>query len=509
MPIRLLLALTAALALALAACGGGSGDDTTDTPTATPSASATEAPSPTQQSVGDIARSVVEVWALSNGDPVWHGSGTFITEDGMILTNAHVVDTRYDEYDELGVAITTATDEPPVLQYHADILAVDYVLDLAIIQITAGLDGSPVNETFPAVALADSDDVEIGDPIRILGYPGIGGETITFTNGSVSGFTSDRALGNRAWIKTDAVIAGGNSGGLAINADGQAIGVPTVVGSGAGADTGGVVDCRVLADTNGDGFLDDRDNCVPVGGFINGVRPVNLARDMLAAVFAGEQYVSAYYDEADFVDAPGGFDASNVTLYDLVFSDGVTADDQPPQVLTYVTSNPTRVCGFWDYEGMQDGMTWDALWYIDGELDEGGSFIGDTWSGGESGSWWVCIVDEDFGLSDGLYELVIQVEGDPYGSEAIYVGGNRSEVEVDIDNQSSTELCAVWISPTGAQNWGFEDLGPGVTVVSGDYWPLFVATGQYDILIEDCFGNTVLSDFDLDIQEDSTYTVTD
>jgi serine protease Do len=502
MRLRYLLITLAALFI-LAACSSGD-DDEADTPT--PSASATEEPSATQQSVGDIARSVVEIQALSDGQPVWHGSGTFITETGFILTNAHVIDNRYDEYDALGVAITETTDEPPTLQYIAEIVAVDYALDLAVIQITETIDGGAVSDEFPPLPLGDSDEVEIGDAIRILGYPGIGGETITFTNGVISGFTADRAVGNRAWIKTDATIAGGNSGGLALNDAGEAIGVPTVVGSGAGAESG-YVDCRVLEDTNNDGFLDDRDTCVPVGGFINGVRPVNLARDMIAAAFSGEEYVSQYYEE-EFVDVPGDFDISGVDLYDLVFSDGVTDDDQPPAILAYIPSNPIRVCGFWFFEGMQDGMTWDALWYIDGELDEEGSFIADTWVGGESGSWWVCIVDEQFGLPDGLYELIIQVEGEPYVSEALFVGGGRTEVEFDIFNNSSSTICYVWVSPIGAQNWGIDDLGPGVTVAPGETWPLFIASGEYDILIENCAGEDI-EDYGLDIQEDSTYTVTD
>ncbi|HUF53960.1 MAG TPA: serine protease [Dehalococcoidia bacterium] len=503
MLVRLVVALLASLTLLAAACGGGDDDDSP-----TPIETETPAPSPTQRSVSDIARSVVEIQALFDGDPIWHGSGTFITDDGLILTNAHVIDARYDEYDQLGVAITNGTDEPPSLEYIAEIMAVDYALDLAVIQVTATIDGGSVTESFPAIELADSDEVEIGDEIRILGYPGIGGETITFTNGVISGFTSERSVGNRAWIKTDATIAGGNSGGLAINARGEAIGVPTVVGSGAGVE-GGFVDCRVLADTNNDGFLDDLDTCVPVGGFINGVRPVNLAQEMIAAVLDGDAYVSPYYEE-DFVDiVPGDFDTSAVLLYDLIFSDDYTEDDQPDGILTYIPTTPLRVCGFWQFEGMEDGMTWDALWYIDGEIDEQGSFIADTWVGGETGSWWVCIVDEDVGLADGLYELIIQIEGEPFASEAIFVGGGRSEIELDIDSQSSSEICAVWISPVGAQNWGFEDLGPDVTIPPGDSWPLIFVSGQYDLLVEDCFGDVMAEEYDLDIQVDSTYTVTD
>ncbi len=47
------------------------------------------------------------------------------------------------------------------------------------------------------------------------------------------------------------------------------------------------VDCRVLADTNRDGRIDDRDSCVPTGGFINALRPINLALPLIEAARSG------------------------------------------------------------------------------------------------------------------------------------------------------------------------------------------------------------------------------
>jgi len=502
-----LLAAVLAAMLTLTACGSGGDDDDEPTTAATPTASPTPEETQSPVSVSDLARSVVQIQALSGGDAVWWGSGTIVSADGLILTNAHVIDNRFGEYDTLAIAITHETDEAPETEYIAEIVAVDFALDLAVVQITELIGGGSAPRDFPFVRLGDSDALEIGDDIRILGYPGIGGETITFTNGSVSGFTAERSVGNRAWIKTDATIAGGNSGGLAINDDGELIGVPTIVGSGAGAETG-YVDCRVLEDTNNDGFLDDRDTCVTVGGFINGLRPVGLATDMIAAAEAGEAYVSPYY-EGEFVDVPGDFDASAVDLSNLLFSTGVTADDEPTEVLALIPSNPARVCGFWDYEGMQDGMTWDALWYLDGELSEDASVFADTWVGGATGNWWVCVLDEEFGLPDGLYELVLQIEGDLAGSDAIHVSDERQLIELDIVNESSVEICGVWASPAGAQNWGFEDLGPTVTVPPGDFWPLFIAAGTYDLLMYDCGSNTLVEEYGVDLFDDTGYTVTD
>jgi S1-C subfamily serine protease len=141
----------------------------------------------------------------------------------------------------------------------------------------------------PVVPLGDSDALAIGDDLIILGYPGIGGATITLTSGKVAGFTAQGGLGDRAFIKTSATIAGGNSGGLAANTAGELVGIPTQLGYG-GDDQ--FVDCRVLVDTNGDGRVDERDDCVPTGGFINALRPVNLALPLIERAKAGQINIS-------------------------------------------------------------------------------------------------------------------------------------------------------------------------------------------------------------------------
>lgn len=493
------LASLVALTL-LAACGGSSDHQPAATLTAGPTSS------PAGVSAEDLAHAVVQIHALDpRGDTVWTGSGTFISPDGLILTNAHVVDDRNAEYDQLAVAIAASSDQPAHLAYLADIAAVDYVLDLALIRITSDLDGNEVDQRFPYVAIGDSDQVEIGDEVRILGFPGIGGDTITFTKGAVSGFTADRSVGGRAWIKTDATIAGGNSGGLAVNAAGQLIGVPTIVGS--GADTQNFVDCRYVADSNGDGRIDSNDDCVPVGGFINGIRPVNLAQPLIDAVQAGQPYVSRF-GSVNPQTTPGKIvDTALVSFENLLFSDGVTDDDTATTVSNALPSGVQRICGFWDYQGMVDGVRWDAQWFVNGELDEGGSIIDDTWIGGDSGNWWVCIINEDAGLDDGLYELVLSVEGQFQNASAIWVGGQHPDIQLVIDNQSDFQICAAFLSPVGAQNWGENDLA-GRLIAPGDAMTIIIPAGPYDIMTMDCDEEIITEDRDLDISEDSTYTIT-
>ena len=93
-------------------------------------------------------------------------------------------------------------------RYVALVHAFDADLDLAVLRVATGLDG-PVSERLPFVEVGDSDEVGLGHPITVLGYPGIGGKTITLTGGQVSGFLgSDRVADPRAWIKTSTTMAG-------------------------------------------------------------------------------------------------------------------------------------------------------------------------------------------------------------------------------------------------------------------------------------------------------------
>jgi len=267
----------------------------------------------------------------------WSGSGTIISPDGLILTNAHVaVGDRFYRADQLTIALTVAEDQPPVPAYLADVVQSDSALDIAVLRIAYDLSGQridPSDLNLPFIQLGDSDGLRLGDPITILGYPGIGGATITLTRGEVSGFTAESGYGNRAFIKTSATIAGGNSGGLASDGNNKLIGIPTQVG--AGEISGDIVDCRPLADTNRDGYVDGYDTCVPTGGFINALRPINLAMPLInAAVQGKETHLAVDLPEAnlpigeeviyqdDFSDDGTGWPNGNYSDESFYYQDG-------------------------------------------------------------------------------------------------------------------------------------------------------------------------------------------
>jgi S1-C subfamily serine protease len=161
------------------------------------------------------------------------GSGCLVSEDGLILTNWHVVRGFNGEPSEpIYVAVNYSPQKPPTEMFRAEVVEHEEDSDFALLQIVSGLYGQriPRNFRFPYFSLGDPDSLTIGQPLSFLGYPGIGGTgsraSISLTRGIVSGFERS---GDRFLIKTDAVIHNGNSGGAAVNAYWELLGLPTVV----------------------------------------------------------------------------------------------------------------------------------------------------------------------------------------------------------------------------------------------------------------------------------------
>ena len=184
-----------------------------------------------------IMKGVVMLVALSRRGgrllPVGRGSGTVISAAGHILTNYHVVaniKTRVP-HAVVAVALTTAFDrtpKPTCLAYPSRGY-LDPRLDLAVLKCQTEVNGRPLRRAirWPAVELGRSARVIPGDNLYIVGYPAVGGSTISFFAGKVGGFLGDKGLGARAWIKTDASVSPGVSGGAAFGDGGKLVGVPT------------------------------------------------------------------------------------------------------------------------------------------------------------------------------------------------------------------------------------------------------------------------------------------
>jgi S1-C subfamily serine protease len=450
----------------------------------TPTPDAVVVPEPSMPTVDELASAVVQIQLLLGDQTVCSGSGTIVGADGTVLTNSHVIaQSRFCPHDRIAVAITDVPDLPPRLLFEADLLVDDPGLDLAVIRIARTLDGSPVSDDFPTVAIGDSDTLALGDRLRVIGYPGIGGETITFTEGTISGFVSDPGLGDRSWLKTDATISGGNSGGLAVDESGAIVGIPTIVGTGDGK----ITDCRVVEDTNGDGRVDQDDSCVPVGGFINGIRPVNLAIPLLDQA-AG----TAPIDQGP-PEVPEPMPAQRPLAFDAVWTLGVDANGLAARPVTVVPPNPAELCLTWDYDSVAQGAPFEIIWTVDGTPEPGFGATG-TNQGDVAGSFFACASNDGPGLTAGTYEIVWVVADEPVFTHSVYVGGNRDEIEIEVVNDTDTALCVIQFAPSDTLSFGVnrinEPLPPGASV------QVRFASGRYDARVIDCDGAVRFEDPD-------------
>ena len=147
------------------------------------------------------------------------GSGVIISADGFIVTNNHVVDGA----DELTVTLNDNKE------YSARIIGADATTDLALIKIDA--------KQLPAIIIANSDDVKVGEWVLAVGNPL--GLNNTVTAGIVSAKARSMNTGGiTSMIQTDAAINQGNSGGALVNTRGELIGINAMLASPNGSNIG-------------------------------------------------------------------------------------------------------------------------------------------------------------------------------------------------------------------------------------------------------------------------------
>lgn len=152
--------------------------------------------------------------------PVSQGSGFFISEDGYIVTNNHVI--------EGGAEFTVVMDDGKEID--AKLVGADPKTDLALLKVEAA-------QKFTYVEFADEGAARVGDWVVAIGNPfGLGG---TVTAGIVSGLARDIGAGPYSdFIQIDAAVNRGNSGGPAFNLKGQVVGVNTAIFSPSGGNVG-------------------------------------------------------------------------------------------------------------------------------------------------------------------------------------------------------------------------------------------------------------------------------
>lgn len=373
-----------------------------------------------------------------NGDLFGAGSGTVLDPDkGTILTNYHVLgdtDTR-ELYNQEGMAFIavnpTELRGTPVLKYVAVMLEGSPELDLAVLQIVGPANDPdaplPKNLGLVTVPRGNSDELLPGDAVAVVGFPGLGGSTVTFTDGVVSGFLDENNDGVDEWIKTDSEMNPGNSGGLAIDQTGAFIGVPSA-----------------------GNFRSD------VAGKISLIRPGAMALDYYDRAVLGQTGGKTTGSKTSAQTSPAT--VSGGTFGPITFAADVT-DDNQPQDTGNAFVGVDVVYAFFSVTGLDAGASWQTRWLLDGEevLRED-----QTWEGGDTPLTWVSLSHPD-GLPEGTYTLELYTGNQRSQSGTFVVQADNGQTQVrqvnvsgvvhDADNARRTVSGALILF-----------LNPGVTI---------------------------------------------
>jgi S1-C subfamily serine protease len=140
------------------------------------------------------------------------GSGFFVTDTGIVATNAHVA--------RGGASLLALL--PSGVQLQAKVVYIDADLDIALVKVMPPAPDS----VFPFLPLADLSSVRQGDAVLAIGSPG-DAMLFSVTKGIVSAVGKFASAGPGTWIQTDAPINPGNSGGPLLNSRGEVIGLNT------------------------------------------------------------------------------------------------------------------------------------------------------------------------------------------------------------------------------------------------------------------------------------------
>ncbi len=261
--------LVAALALVVAVVGigvalvmgGGEGDTIVEQTTVNEGGREAN----TEEQLATVKGSTVMIEALIDGVGIWTGSGTVISDEGHILTNAHVADPEAESLDALVpllggledrtpadgfvIYVSESEDEPAEPRYEAEWVASSDEQDASVIKITRDLESGDRVDTVPLtpIPIGSSGSLRAGQKIHSLGYPAnattysisvLEGEVVSFVSGSE--FRNIVGGDRREVMNTNAVLGQGSSGGPIIR-DGKIVGLNATLSTGDGLDRGWAV----------------------------------------------------------------------------------------------------------------------------------------------------------------------------------------------------------------------------------------------------------------------------
>lgn len=164
--------------------------------------------------------SIVELRASTDGVGDSFGTAEFVSSDGKLITNAHVVTYKsmgeVYTFENISIRFAKATDYVAVT-----LVKYDTELDIAVLQLV------DVNTKFKAMQIADSDKLDFGDKVYAIGNASNYGLSITLGQISAPKINVENDGVTRLVIQCDLTISAGNSGGSLLDSRGRLIGVTT------------------------------------------------------------------------------------------------------------------------------------------------------------------------------------------------------------------------------------------------------------------------------------------
>ncbi|MGE0397468.1 MAG: trypsin-like peptidase domain-containing protein [Kofleriaceae bacterium] len=220
------------------------------------------------------------------------GSGVVVGSDGSILTNYHVIHDKDGRlHDVFVIGRFSQPDHAPQLWCagRPSRSKLQRELDLALVKCDLDLDGRAwvpaASSVWPTLPEARTADVKMGQRLWVLGYPDVGGGGLTLSEGSVEGWTGENNTVGKDFIKTDASITHGNSGGPVVDDHGRLVGIASAF--------------RTRINASG-GILEQ--------AHVGLVRPLSTASDLLAIAQTGWTPREGHTDvdlQPSAVEAPG------------------------------------------------------------------------------------------------------------------------------------------------------------------------------------------------------------
>jgi hypothetical protein len=381
------------------------------------------------------------------------GSGTIVSENGLILTNAHhTVQSATCPGDLIIISMGVTPDETPIARFRAVVAQANPGIDLAVLRITSYIDGrlvDPDTLSLPFVAPGDSSTLELDDTMTFVGYPTLIDDAVATVRGTASSFLNEPIPGIRSWIKFSAEIPGVGTGGAVYNSGGSLVGIATSafrVFPDANDEEND--ECVRFQDSTGDGFVTADDVCIVTGRPFGTIRPVNLARPLIQAALLGLEIV-----RLDSANVNIAADTAPPRISRIFFASSLNDAGMPSTVISSLPAGSQSLYLFFDYTNMSADTIYEIQVTTDGRPNRAFGLEPVRWSGGQSGLWYIGSANQVW--PNGVTEFTVLINGELAASQRILIGSQGentpqfSDLAFGLTDNQGNLLGNGFVLPTG------------------------------------------------------------